>query len=166
MMDLKPRPFTVVRDHGPGHAALRAAVVALGNFDGVHRGHVHVIGTAQARAATLGRPAAALTFEPHPRVFFNPDEPLFRLTDERNKLRLFAATGLDGAVVMTFDAALAGLTADEFVDRILVERLGVSGVVVGFDFHFGKKRSGSPAFLTTAGLEHGFTVDVVPVFTH
>ena len=166
MMDLQQRPFTVVHDQGPGLAALRGAVVALGNFDGVHRGHAHVIGAAQARAAALGSSAAALTFEPHPRVFFKPDEPLFRLTDERNKLRLFAAAGLDGAVVMTFNAALAGLTADEFVNRILVDRLAVSGVVVGFNFHFGKNRAGSPAFLTTAGLERGFTVDVVPVFTH
>src|SRR5262245_21069093 len=141
------RPFVVVHDHGPGLDALRGAVVALGNFDGVHRGHRHVIGTAQARARALGRPAAALTFEPHPRKFFRPDEPLFRLTDETNKLRLFAAAGLDGAVVMTFDAALASLSADDFVSRILVDRLAIAGAVVGFNFHFGKERAGSPAFL-------------------
>ncbi len=70
----------------------------------------------------LSRPAAALTFEPHPRTLFNPGEPLFRLTDEAAKLRLLAATGLDGAIVLTFDAALARLTADEFVNRILIER--------------------------------------------
>jgi riboflavin kinase / FMN adenylyltransferase len=159
------RPFVVVRDHGPGLDALKGAVVALGNFDGVHRGHRHVIDTARARARALGPPAAALTFEPHPRAFFRPGEPLFRLTDERNKLRLFAATGLDGAVVMTFDAALASLTADEFVSRILVDRLAVSGAVIGFNFHFGKDRTGSPAYLAAEGLEHGFAVDIVPVFT-
>jgi len=161
---MKPS-FTVVRNQGPGLDALRGAVVALGNFDGVHRGHLKVIGTAKERASALKRPAAALTFEPHPRKFFRPHEPLFRLTDETNKLRLFAAAGLDGAVVTTFDAALASLTADEFVSRILVERLAVSGAVVGFNFHFGKERGGSPAFLTTAGQTYGFAVDVVPVFT-
>src|SRR5690349_21395718 len=90
--------FVVVRD-GADVGALRGAVVALGNFDGVHRGHREVIGTAIARARVLGRPAAVLTFEPHPRTFFRPSEPFFRLSDEHNKLRLLAATELDGAVV-------------------------------------------------------------------
>jgi riboflavin kinase/FMN adenylyltransferase len=92
----------------------------MGNFDGVHRGHRAVIAVALARARSLGKPAAVLTFEPHPRAFFKPDEPLFRLTDEAAKLRLLASTGLDGAIVLTFDAALAGVTAEEFVGRILV----------------------------------------------
>jgi riboflavin kinase/FMN adenylyltransferase len=166
MNEFKPaKPFVVVRDDGASLEALRGAVVAVGNFDGVHRGHRAVIATAVERARALGRPAAALTFEPHPRAFFRPDEPLFRLSDERNKLRLFATTGLDGAVVMTFDAALAGLTAEQFVSRILVERLAVSGAVIGFNFHFGKHRTGSPTFLQAEGAKHGFAVDVVPVFT-
>jgi riboflavin kinase/FMN adenylyltransferase len=166
MTDVKPtKPFVVVRDLGPGLDALKGAVVALGNFDGVHRGHREVIATALARARALGRGAAALTFEPHPRAFFRPDEPLFRLTDETNRLRLFAATGLTGAVVMTFDAKLASLTAHEFVDRILVDRLAISGAVVGFNFHFGKERAGSPAFLAAEGKRRGFSVDVVPVFS-
>jgi riboflavin kinase/FMN adenylyltransferase len=156
--------FVVVRD-GTDAGALKGAVVALGNFDGVHRGHREVIGTAAARARALGRPSAALTFEPHPRAFFRPDAPLFRLTDESNKLRLFAATGLNGAVVMRFDAALASLTAEEFVTRILVERLAIAGAAVGYNFHFGKERAGSPAFLAAEGARHGFAVDVVPVFT-
>jgi riboflavin kinase/FMN adenylyltransferase len=156
--------FVVVHD-GNDAGALKGAVVALGNFDGVHRGHREVIGTAVARARALGRPSAALTFEPHPRAFFRPDAPLFRLTDETNKLRLFAATGLDGAVVMRFDAALASLTAEAFVTRILVERLAIAGAAVGYNFHFGKARAGSPAFLAAEGARHGFAVDVVPVFT-
>jgi riboflavin kinase / FMN adenylyltransferase len=159
-------PFVVVRDAATNPGALKGAVVALGNFDGVHRGHRQVIGRAMERATVLGRQAAALTFEPHPRVFFRPDEPFFRLTDEHNKLRLFAAAGLGGAVVMTFDAALARLTADEFVARMLVDWLGVSGVAIGFNFHFGKDRAGSPDFLRAQGDKHGFAVDVVPVFTH
>src|SRR6185437_5279695 len=125
--------FLVVRDGAPD-AALHGAVVAMGNFDGVHRGHRAVIAVAQQRAEALGRPAAVLTFEPHPRSFFLPGEPLFRLTDEAAKLRLLASTGLDGAIVLTFNAALAHLSAEEFVRRVLVERFAVSGVAVGLNF--------------------------------
>ena len=149
-----------MRDGAPD-AALHGAVVAMGNFDGVHRGHQAVIAAAQQRAEALGKPAAVLTFEPHPRSFFVPDEPLFRLTDEAAKLRLLASTGLDGAIVLTFDAALAGLTADEFVTRILLGRFGISGAVIGFNFHFGKNRAGSPDFLAAEGRKFGFTVDVI-----
>jgi riboflavin kinase/FMN adenylyltransferase len=158
------RPFVVVRGEGSADHALDGAVVAIGNFDGVHRGHRAVIAAARARAKALGRPAAALTFEPHPRNFFRPNAPLFRLTDERAKLRLLAATGLDGAIVLRFDAALAGLTAAEFVDRILVGRFAVAGVVIGFDFHFGLNRAGSPDYLKARGATLSFAVDVVPRF--
>jgi len=155
--------FRVVRDLAPGDA-LRGAVVAIGNFDGVHRGHRAVIAAALMRAKALGAPAAALTFEPHPRDFFNPGEPLFRLTDEAAKLRLLGTTGLDGAIVLAFDAALASLTADEFVGRILVDRFAVRGAVIGFNFHFGMHRAGSPNFLVAEGKKRGFMVDVVPRF--
>jgi riboflavin kinase / FMN adenylyltransferase len=157
-------PFAVVRGEGSADHALDGAVVAIGNFDGVHRGHRAVIAAAQARARALGRPAAALTFEPHPRSFFRPDEPLFRLTDERAKLRLLAGTGLDGAIVLPFDAALAGLSAADFVDRILVGRFAVAGVAIGFDFHFGLNRAGSPDYLAAQGAKRGFAVDIVPRF--
>ena len=147
----------------PRHdGALRGAVVAMGNFEGVHRGHRAVIAAAVARARALGRPAAALTFEPHPRAFFRPDEPLFRLTDEAAKLRLFAATALDGAIVMKFDAALAALDPAAFIERVLIDRFAVAGVAVGFDFHFGKARAGTPAYLEEEGNRLGFHVDVVP----
>ncbi len=162
MSDQTSKPFVVLRDGPPG--ALRGAVVAIGNFDGVHRGHRAVIATALERAGRLGKPAAALTFEPHPRRYFTPDAPLFRLTDERSKLRLLAATGLDGAIVLRFDAALARLPAEDFITRILLERLAVSGVVIGFDFHFGLNRQGSPDFLIAQGAKHGFAVDIVPRF--
>ncbi|MEA2945790.1 MAG: riboflavin kinase / adenylyltransferase [Alphaproteobacteria bacterium] len=158
------QPFVVVHgDALPDHA-LKGAVVAIGNLDGVHRGHRAVIAAALARADSLRRPAAALTFEPHPRSVFRPDEALFRLTDERAKLRLLAATGLNGAMVLRFDAALAGLSAEDFVARILVERFAVAGVAIGFDFHFGLNRAGSPAYLAAQGARHGFTVDIVPRF--
>src|SRR5205814_9382973 len=97
----------------------------------------------------LGRPAPALTFEPHPRSFFQPHEPLFRLTDERAKLRLFAATGLAGAIVLTFDAALAEPAPLDFVNDVLLHRLGIAGAAVGFDFRFGKNRAGTPDLLAS-----------------
>src|SRR5437867_4898885 len=130
----RPKPLIVVRE---GHAdhSLDGAVVAIGNFDGVHRGHRAVIAAALARAKALGRPAAALTFEPHPRRVFRPDEALFRLTDERAKLRLLAGTGLDGAIVLPFNTDLAALSAQDFISRILLQRFEVAGVAVGFDFH-------------------------------
>ncbi|HEY2135862.1 MAG TPA: bifunctional riboflavin kinase/FAD synthetase [Xanthobacteraceae bacterium] len=162
-------PFTVVRGDishaAPGDDALKGAVVAIGNFEGVHRGHRAVIDVALRRARALGRKAAVLTFEPHPRAVFRPDEPVFRLSDEAAKLRLLAGTGLDGAIVMRFDSALAALSAEDFVRRILVERFAVAAVVVGFDFHFGRGRTGSPEFLTAAGRSHGFAVDIVPPFS-
>ena len=159
---LKPAPaLAVVRD-APAPAALRGAVAAIGNFDGVHRGHRTVIAAAQARAAELGRPAAVLTFEPHPRSVLRPGQPLFRLSDEATKLRLLAGTGIAAAFVVRFDAALAALPADGFVQEILVDRLGIGGAVIGFNFHFGSNREGTPSFLTAEGARRGFTVDVLP----
>ena len=152
--------FTVVRDGDIG--ALHGAVVAIGNFDGVHRGHRAVIAAAQARADELKRKTAVLTFSPHPRLYFRPQDALFQLSSDRNKLRLLAATGLDGAIVMPFDAHLAATSAQDFVERILVGRFGIGGAVIGFDFHFGQKRAGSPEYLAEQGARLGFSVDVVP----
>ena len=156
--------FPVVRDNDPVPDDLLRPVVAIGNFDGVHLGHREVIAQANERARALRRPAAAMTFEPHPRSLFQPDAPSFRLSSEAAKLRLLASTGLDGAIVLTFDTALAGLTAEQFVAEILVERLAITGAVIGFNFHFGKERQGSPDFLVAQGAMHGFAVDVVPPF--
>jgi len=167
MAELHPdHPFVVIRDGEADSNRLVRPVVAIGNFDGVHRGHRAVIGTAVARAREARRPSALLTFEPHPRSFFRPDEPSFQLTSEAAKLRLLAATDLDGAVVLTFNAAMAGLSAEAFVERILMDRLAVTGTVVGFNFHFGKDRRGTPDFLVAQGARHGFSVDVVPPFQH
>src|SRR3954471_14491170 len=155
------QPFAVVHGAAPV-PALKGAVVAIGNFDGVHRGHRAVIAAALERARALGRPAAALTFEPHPRSFFRPQEPLLRLTNERAKLRLFGAAGLAGAIVLKFDAALAEPAPQDFINDILVRRLGIAGAAVGFDFRFGKNRAGTPDFLAGEGARLGFAVDVVP----
>ena len=156
--------FHVIRGGAQGIAGgpLAGAVLAIGNFDGVHRGHRAVIGAALERARLLGRKAAALTFTPHPRLFLRPQETLFQLSSERDKLRLLAATGLDGAIVMTFDAALAATLAEDFITKILAGALGIGGAAIGFDFHFGKNRGGSPAFLAEHGAHLGFAVDVVP----
>src|SRR4051812_26917576 len=143
--------FTVIRDTTPDSAIARGAVVAMGNFDGVHLGHRAVIAAAMEMGRIHGRPALALTFEPHPRRFFSPNTPQFRLTDERAKLRLLAGTGLDGAVVMTFDKSRAGTSAQDFIHHDLIGRLGIGGIAVGYDFHFGKGRGGSPRPLRHQG---------------
>jgi riboflavin kinase/FMN adenylyltransferase len=159
-------PFIVARDDDRGIERLQRAIIAIGNFDGVHLGHRAVITKALERARAARRAAAVLTFEPHPRSFFHPDEPSFLLSAPAAKMRLLAATGLDGAIVLTFDAALASLSAEEFVERILVERLAIHGAVIGFNFHFGRERRGSPEFLAAQGAHHDFTVDVLPPFLH
>jgi riboflavin kinase / FMN adenylyltransferase len=156
-------PFIVLHGDSPSRA-LDGAVFAIGNFDGVHRGHREVIATARARANALGRKAAVLTFEPHPRTFFRSQPPLFRLTDERAKLRLLAATELDGALVLRFDSELARVSAEDFIGRILVGRYAAAGATVGPDFRFGHNRAGSPETLAAQGQKFGFAVDVVPRF--
>jgi riboflavin kinase/FMN adenylyltransferase len=154
--------FIVVRDTTPAAMIPRGTVVAMGNFDGVHLGHRAVIAAALAMGRSHGKPALAVTFEPHPRSFFSPSSPQFRLTDEAGKLRLLAATGLAGAVVMTFDKARAGTTAQDFIHHDLIERLGISGIAVGYDFHFGKGRVGSPSLLVGEAPRLGIEVDVQP----
>jgi riboflavin kinase/FMN adenylyltransferase len=152
--------FTVIRDDTPAAAIPKGAVVAMGNFDGVHLGHRTVIAAALRMGQAHGRPALAVTFEPHPRSFFSPNSPQFRLTDEASKLRLLAGTGLAGAVVMTFDKGRAGTTAQDFIHHDLIHRLGISGIAVGYDFHFGKGRVGSPSLLVNEAPRLGIEVDV------
>ena len=137
------------------------SVVAIGNFDGVHRGHRAVIGRAQALARSHGKPCAVLTFEPHPSDFFARRSVIFRLTPQAAKAVCLERLGLDGMIVLAFDAALSALPADEFVHDVLVGRLGISAVVAGYDFHFGKARGGTPAFLQEAGRRYGFGVEIV-----
>ncbi len=153
--------FTVTDASGPLPAALAGAVVAIGNFDGLHRGHHAVIGRARALAAREGRPVALLTFEPHPRTFFRPGEPVFRLTPPGVKEAVARALGLDGIVVMPFDGALAGTSATGFIEGLLIGRLGVGGIVIGHDFHFGKGREGSPDMIVETGRRLGVPVEVV-----
>jgi riboflavin kinase/FMN adenylyltransferase len=139
----------------------KGAVLAIGNFDGVHRGHQALIERTAELARKTGRHAGVMIFEPHPREYFHPNDPHFRLTQLPEKLRLFEAQGLKLAIVMSFDHALAGLDAEEFIARYLVEALLVSHVVIGYDFFFGKGRGGTPESMRTAGLKFGFGVTVV-----
>jgi len=142
-------------------AALRGAYVAIGNFDGMHRGHQSVLATLKARAAEAGVPAVVLTFEPHPRDVFAPAPFMFRLTDGRAKARLAEALGLDGIVILPFDRAFSQIEAEDFVSRFLVDALAVTGVIVGADFHFGRQRRGTPTFLEAAGAAQGFAVEIL-----
>jgi riboflavin kinase / FMN adenylyltransferase len=136
-------------------------VLAIGNFDGMHRGHRVLIDRATEMAKVRGRPAAILTFEPHPRSFFQPDRPFFQLITPDLKAELAKNFGLDGLITLSFNKALASLSAEEFVRDILVSRLGVSGLVVGYDFHFGKGRAGSPEMLQAMGRKNGFETVIV-----
>jgi riboflavin kinase/FMN adenylyltransferase len=145
-------------------AELRGGVVAIGNFDGVHRGHQAVLQRALEEAERRSVPALVLTFEPHPRTVFRPDVPLFILTPPAVKARLLARLGFDAVVEQPFTREFAGQSAEEFVTRILDRNLGISHAVTGFDFHFGKNRQGGPAFLMQSGERHGFAVTLVDPF--
>lgn len=139
----------------------RGAVVAIGNFDGVHRGHQVLLGRATALARARGAPAGVIVFEPHPREFFVPTQAHFSLTPLPEKLRLFQELGIDVVRVLPFDARLAQLSAEEFISKVLVAGLGISGVVVGYDFFFGHKRAGTPQLLAAEGARQGFQVEIV-----
>ena len=142
----------------------RGGVVAIGNFDGVHRGHQAVLLAARAEAEHLKCPCIMLTFEPHPRAFFS-GRPLFRLTPAPLKAALAAALGLDGTLVLDFDRALAEKSAEDFVREMLIGRLGIRAAVTGYDFHFGKARRGTPQFLADQGVLNGFSVTIVEALT-
>jgi len=142
-------------------AATRGAVLAIGNFDGVHRGHQALLKRACDIASDRGAKAGVMVFEPHPRTFFQPDRPFFELTPLPRKLRLMELFGLDVAAVVRFDAALASLTAEDFVQQVLVEGLRISQAVAGYNFFFGKGRGGNPAVLQDLGEQAGIGVEIV-----
>lgn len=153
--------FTRLSNLADVPAALRGAYVAIGNFDGLHRGHQSIIDALLERARSAGVPALMLTFEPHPRDVFAPAPFMFRLTQGDAKARLAAAMGLDGIIILPFDRDFSQNEAEVFVETMLVEQLGVRGVIVGSDFHFGRQRRGTPAFLRAAGERLGFAVETL-----
>ena len=140
--------------------ASKGAVVAIGNFDGVHRGHQALIARARFHAHAQKRPAGVLAFEPHPQEFFLPSPESFRLTPFRTKSRLLAEQGVDAMYALAFDAQMATKSAQEFVIDVLVKGLGVSCVLVGADFQFGKGRAGDAAVLSYMGEMEGFGVEI------
>ena len=144
---------------------VRGAAIAIGNFDGMHRGHQSLIGAAVAEAKLAGTSCGLVTFEPHPRSFFRPAEPVFRLTPLPLKARLAGALGVDFVLALKFDATLASLPPEEFIEEHLVRRMGVKHVVTGYDFHFGKGRRGSPATIRELGHNRGFATTVVDQVT-
>jgi riboflavin kinase/FMN adenylyltransferase len=142
--------------------SVRNSVLAIGNFDGVHRGHQVLIGQTVETARKAGCPAGAMVFEPHPREYFHPLEVHFRLTPLEDKLAILETLKLDFAVVATFDAELAAMEFFEFTDKVLVEALAVRHVIIGYDFYYGRNRRGSPETMILTGIEHDFEVTVVP----
>lgn len=146
----------------PAH--LRGGVVAIGNFDGVHRGHQAVLERALQEAQKRGVPALVLTFQPHPRKFFRPQVPLFVLTPPEMKAKLLDRLGFAAVVEQEFTTEFSTKTAEDFVASILQDNLGICHAVTGFNFHFGKNRQGGPAFLMDAGERHGFGVTLVDAY--
>jgi riboflavin kinase/FMN adenylyltransferase len=143
---------------------LRGGVIAIGNFDGVHRGHQAVLQRALDIAKGRGVPALVLTFEPHPRTIFRPDTPVFRLTPAPLKARILEGMGFSAVIEYPFDRTFSEMSAHDFIGAVLLEWLHASEVVTGFDFHFGKGREGGPAFLMAAGQDNGFGVTLVDAF--
>lgn len=145
--------------------ALRAPVVAIGNFDGVHRGHRALLDAARARAAELGGEVVVLTFEPHPTAVLAPHLAPPMLTTRARKLELLAAAGVDAVVVEPFTHAFAARPAAAFVDELLVGALGARHVVVGWDFTYGQGRGGTTSTLEAHGARAGFGVTIVDKVT-
>ncbi len=145
----------------PVPQALRGAILALGNFDGFHLGHQAVVGRAVQRGAHERRPVIVATFDPHPVRWFKPDAAPFRLTSLDQRERLFAQAGADAMLVFAFDGTLAATSAEEFIERLLAERIGAAGVVTGDDFTFGAKRGGNARVLAELGPAHGIIAETV-----
>jgi len=147
--------------HEPIPLEFLHAVVAIGNFDGLHRGHQELLNVAKEQAARLGKPWGIVTFEPHPRSFFKPDEPVFRLTPLPLKARLASALGASFVLRLTFDKEFSALEPQAFIQKYLVDHMKVAHVVTGYDFHFGRGRKGNPIILKELGQHLGFDVTIV-----
>jgi riboflavin kinase/FMN adenylyltransferase len=156
----------VLQGYGDVPDAARGAVLALGNFDGVHRGHQGLIALAVEKARALNVPAGVMLFEPHPREFFKPDEPHFHLTSLPQKLLELEKLGINLAVVVPFDKDFAALAPEDFIGRVLVQALGVSHVIIGYDFFYGAGRAGTPDLMWRAGEQLHFGVSVLAPVAH
>lgn len=153
----------IIRDAEYLDARDKGAVAAIGNFDGVHRGHQHAIDAVCAKAAASNLPSGIVTFEPHPRRFFSPDAPPFRLMNAAARAHRLAQCGIERLYELPFDAALAGLSPEAFAHQIIVKGLGLHHVMVGADFCFGKGRKGTAEDLAAYGAAFGFGVSIIPL---
>jgi len=145
-------------DHG--------CVLSIGNFDGVHRGHQALLAKLTAKSRATGLPSAVLTFEPHPREYFTHENRPIRLTSLREKILRIADQGVDRLYIGRFNARFAALTAEQFIEDILIRGLCARHLMIGDDFRFGKGRSGDFALLQRAGTEHGFGVEAMETLVH
>lgn len=160
-MALRAAPPTVrisLADHSPIPDAFRAGAIAIGSFDGVHRGHQALLGLAVELGEEVGGPPIAMTFEPHPRALLAPDTLPLRLSSLEARRRLLGLAGAEGVVEIEFDRDLASLSAEDFVQKMLVERLAARAVTVGSGFRFGYRRTGDTELLARLGGENGFKV--------
>lgn len=152
--------FTIIENLEPLPKHLQGAAIAIGNFDGCHRGHQTVFANAISDAKAAGSKAVLLTFEPHPQDLFAPEPRMFRLTPPLIKTELAKALGFDAVILAPFDKKFASLAPAQFVEDYLVNNLKVRHACVGADFHFGAKRAGTPEYLAASGALHGFSVNV------
>jgi riboflavin kinase / FMN adenylyltransferase len=157
-----PIPFLALDDPESLPEPLARPVLAIGNLDGMHLGHAALLEEARRLGAALGRPVAALTFEPHPRLYFRPDRPLFRLTPPDLKAEAAARLGAKAMITLRFGAGLACLPAERFVEERLIARLDCAGIVVGPNFRFGKGAEGDVGTLQAMATSKGFAVSIVP----
>ena len=153
----------IIRDDAPVPERFRNSASAIGNFDGVHLGHKSVIDIARKKASAAGRPHGVVTFEPHPRQFFDSQAKAFRLMNAEIRARRMSALGVEVLFELTFDAALSQLTAEEFSKDILACKLGISHAVAGHDFRYGKGRVGNSSTLFADGERFGFGVTIAPM---
>lgn len=152
----------MVVTHGSHPGTPEPSAWTVGNFDGLHRGHRGMLDRVVRKAKALGLPGCVLTFEPHPREFFSPGSAPARITRMRDKLELLAEAGLDRVHVARFDAQLAAMPAERFVEAFLAGGLGAKWILVGRDFRFGARRAGDFAMLQAMSARHGFEVEAMP----
>ncbi|SPF75306.1 Riboflavin biosynthesis protein RibF [Aliiroseovarius pelagivivens] len=155
----------IIRDYQFVEPSDRGATAVIGNFDGVHLGHQYVIDIARQKATELGAPLGVMTFEPHPREYFAPKAPPFRLMNADTRAHRLEKLGIEALFELSFNDTLSALTPEEFARDVIVDGLGLTHVFVGADFHFGKDRAGTPAVLETLGQELGFGVTVAPLMS-
>ena len=155
----------IIRDYQFVEEADRGASAAIGNFDGVHLGHQYVIDIARAQAKTSQTPLGVMTFEPHPRQYFAPHSAPFRLMGADARAHRLEKLGVERLYELSFNDTLSSLTPEDFARRVIVDGLGLSHVVIGEDFHFGKGRAGKSADMVTLGKQLDFGVTVAPLMS-